>query len=79
MSNKQMYVKPVEGLIVRMPPPQTSLILADKGGWVPCNRYWRAQLREGSVLVVDPRVEPMSIGQVVENKVPDKLATKRTR
>ncbi len=64
----KIYVRPVtrkpakkgekEVLQLKVRRPDNHQHLVDEGEWVPNNRYWRRQLKDGSVEQVAPPKKP---------------------
>ena len=50
--SKQIFVKPVQGTLVRF--PKTMAALPKNGSYVPFNSYWRRRLRDGSIITSKP-------------------------
>lgn len=50
--SKRIYVKPLEGLLVRNPKNKNP-IPAD-GAWIDTNSFWNRRIRDGSLIITDP-------------------------
>ncbi len=49
---KKIFIKPIEGVIVRN--PKSKEILPKQGLTVDYNTYWRRRLKDGSVVISKP-------------------------